>query len=188
MPTTHNSSRSSKPSTLAIADEDDPHPPPAAIELEVFDSSDLVSSQQLDQLLAWGASVMSHLDASGSVRVKLVNDAQMSIAHLKYSGIEGTTDVLTFDLNNDDQSETKALDTDLLVCVDEASRRAIEHDHSTEHELLLYIIHGTLHCMGYDDHTPEDFTKMHAREDQLLTQAGIGPLFDRDANNTGDQR
>ena len=187
MPTTPNSSRSSKPSSLAIADDDDPHPPPAPIELEIFDPTDLISTPHLNQLLAWGASVLSHLGASGSIRVKLVNDAQMSIAHLKYSGIEGTTDVLTFDLNNEDQSETKALDTDLIVCVDEASRRASEHNHSTEHELLLYIIHGTLHCLGYDDHTPEDFRAMHRREDQLLTLAGIGALFDRDAN-AGDQR
>ncbi len=175
--------RSSSPRSEA---DDDPYPATAAAsqhpQLELFDSSNLLPEADHTQLLKWTDAVLAHLHASGSIRVKLVNDEQMSAAHLQYSGIPGTTDVLTFDLNpeHDLESQTpKALDTDLIVCVDEAARQASEREHTTTHEILLYIIHGTLHCLGYNDHTHEDFNTMHTYEDHLLTQAGIGPLFDQ---------
>lgn len=44
-------------------------------------------------------------------------------------------------------------------------------------ELALYVAHGCLHLAGYDDHTPAAFRRMHAREDQLLAQLGLGRVF-----------
>lgn len=181
-PSTDDEPRSSKPRPEA---DDDPHPATSGAspqpDFELFDPLNLITQQENQQLHQWVSAVFAHLSASGSVRVKLVSDEQMSSAHLQYSGIPGTTDVLTFDLNTEHDLESdipKELDTDLIVCVDEAQRQSSDLDHSTTHEILLYIIHGTLHCLGYDDHTHEDFTKMHAYEDQLLTKANIGPLFD----------
>ena len=169
--------------------EEDPHPPPAKptalIEFELIDPLSLLSDSAAKNIQSWTNAVFAQLRATGSVRAKVVNDLQMADAHQRFSGIPGTTDVLTFDLNDqhDPDDETpKVLDTDLIVCFDEASRQADSHNHSTEHELLLYIIHGTLHCLGYNDHTPEDFKAMHTREDQLLTDAGIGPLFHQGTN------
>jgi probable rRNA maturation factor len=165
--------------------DDDPYPatPGGSLrpDFELFDPLNLLPNSEHQKLHQWTSAVFAHLNATGSVRVKLVSDEQMSAAHLQYSGIPGTTDVLTFDLNpeHDLESHTpKELDTDLIVCVDEAQRQSADLKHSTTHEILLYIIHGTLHCLGYDDHTHEDFIKMHTYEDQLLTKANIGPLFD----------
>jgi probable rRNA maturation factor len=167
--------------------DEDPYPPPTSpplkIEFELIDPLSLLTQQGITKINTWTNAIFTQLSATGSVRAKVVNDQQMADAHQRFSGIPGTTDVLTFDLNDEDNSETKALDTDLIVCADEAARQAQKHNHSTEHEILLYIIHGTLHCLGYNDHTPEDYNSMHTREDQLLTAAGIGPLFDRGTNS-----
>jgi probable rRNA maturation factor len=46
-------------------------------------------------------------------------------------------------------------------------------------ELALYLTHGILHLAGYDDSTPRGFDRMHTREDELLTQLGIGAVFSR---------
>lgn len=167
--------------------DDDPHPPPArSIELELIDPLNFLSHAEHSQLQEWAGAVFSQLKAAGSLRVKVVNDSMMSDAHLRYSGITGTTDVLTFDLSEQDSDQDgaqgKVLDTDLIICYDEAARQAENRSHTTLHELLLYIVHGTLHCLGYDDHEDDDFARMHAREDELLTAAGIGPLFDLGGN------
>lgn len=165
--------------------DDDPHPAPhlsGPVELELIDPLELLNESDHTKVKTWSAAVFSQLTATGSVRAKVVNDQQMSAAHKKFSGIEGTTDVLTFDLapqGSTENFEHKVLDTDLIICIDEAARQAEQHNHSPAHELLLYIIHGTLHCLGYDDHTDKDFKAMHDKEDQLLTAAGIGPLFGR---------
>ncbi len=171
--------------------DDDPYPPPArSIELELIDPLNYLSHAEHDQLQEWAGAVFTQLDTTGSVRVKIVNDSMMSDAHQRFSGIEGTTDVLTFDLSEpdadhdteQDDNQHKILDTDLIVCYDEAERQAADRSHTTLHELLLYIVHGTLHCLGYDDHDEDDYARMHTREDELLTAAGIGPLFDLGGN------
>jgi probable rRNA maturation factor len=45
------------------------------------------------------------------------------------------------------------------------------------HELMLYIVHGLLHQMGYEDSTVRGRARMHAREDYLLDLFGPGPAF-----------
>lgn len=118
------------------------------------------------------------LGAGGEVRIKVVGDAEMADAHLRYADTPGTTDVLTFDLSE----SADALDTDIMVCLDEAARRAAERGHETRRELLLYVVHGVLHCLGHDDHDEEDFRRMHAAEDELLERLGVGATFRDNAN------
>jgi probable rRNA maturation factor len=69
------------------------------------------------------------------------------------------------------------LDADLLICLDEAARQAQSRGIVIERELLLYALHGVLHCLGEDDHDPVAHEQMHAREDGILTALGIGPTF-----------
>lgn len=112
----------------------------------------------------------------GDVAIRIVGDSTMTALHARHCGIETTTDVLTFDHRRDD-----AIDVDIAVCVDEAARSAAARGHHLERELLLYIVHGLLHCIGYDDHEPADFAAMHAEEDRLLEAIGVGATFARDA-------
>jgi probable rRNA maturation factor len=69
------------------------------------------------------------------------------------------------------------LDVDLLVCADEAGRQAELRGFTVERELLLYIVHGVLHCLGFDDHNETDSARMHAEEDRLLAAAGVGATY-----------
>jgi probable rRNA maturation factor len=116
------------------------------------------------------------LGASGEVRVAVVGDAAMAAAHERHAGVPGTTDVLTFDMS---EGRGGVLDVDVLVCVDEASRQAAARGHATERELLLYIIHGVLHCLGHDDHDESAAARMHAEEDRVLEALGVGATFAR---------
>ena len=67
---------------------------------------------------------------------------------------------------------------DIAVCADEARRRAADFSHTPERELLLYAVHGVLHGIGYDDHSPHDRAVMHAEEDRILEAIGVGRTFD----------
>jgi probable rRNA maturation factor len=117
------------------------------------------------------------LGCLGEVRARVVNDAEMAAAHEKYSGVPGTTDVLTFDLR-DDPGGGGPLDTDILVCIDEARRQAAARGLRVERELLLYIVHGVLHCLGFDDHDGAGAAAMHAEEDRVLEAIGVGRTFE----------
>ena len=105
------------------------------------------------------------------ISVRVVGDESMSEAHRRWCDLDGTTDVLTFHGIEED-----GLHIDLLICVDEARRRAAEFGHDVRRELLLYSIHGLLHCLGHDDHDAESFERMHDEEDRVLREIGVGPV------------
>jgi probable rRNA maturation factor len=99
-------------------------------------------------------------------------------------GINETTDVLTFDLRepvgSPDSEARQPLDTDIMVCIDEAARQVVERGADAaevRRELLLYAVHGILHCLDHDDHDDDDFDRMHAAEDEILKAIGVGPVF-----------
>lgn len=120
---------------------------------------------------------LERLGAFGEVRVRLVGDSEMATAHERHCGVPGTTDVITFDLTEGGSASGEELDVDLLVCVDEAERQAIGRGHALRNEVLLYIVHGVLHCVGHDDHEEADAVAMHAREDEILAAIGVGATY-----------
>ena len=105
----------------------------------------------------------------------VVDDATMARLHEESCNEPGTTDVLTFDLR--DEADEAPLEGELVLCIDEAARQAARQGHATRLELLLYAVHGMLHLLGEDDHDPAAARRMHQREDELLTAAGVGPVY-----------
>jgi len=131
----------------------------------------------LDWIEGHALAALERLEAFGEVRVRLVRDAEMATAHERHCGVAGTTDVITFDLTEGASADGQELDVDLLVCVDEAERQAAGRGHALRNELLLYVVHGVLHCLGHDDHEDADAVAMHAREDEVLTAIGVGATY-----------
>lgn len=99
--------------------------------------------------------------------------AEMNEAYLKH---EGPTDVLTFDLCDDD---TAGLEGEIVISADTARREAAARGHSPEAELALYAVHGVLHLLGYDDTTADAAARMHAVEDQILAGIGLPSTYHR---------
>jgi len=120
----------------------------------------------------------------------IVADEEMAQLHEQYTGVPGTTDVLTFNMLESAkggsppglQRDVNAIEADLILCLDEARRQAEQRGHEPRLELLLYAVHGLMHLLGEDDHDEDAYQRMHAREDALLQQMGFGPLFDPDRN------
>jgi rRNA maturation RNase YbeY len=61
----------------------------------------------------------------------------------------------------------KSLEGDLYISVEQAEIQASALGHSLEKELKILIIHGILHLLGYDDHSPEDQTEMDEKQHQI---------------------
>ena len=104
----------------------------------------------------------------------VVDDAAMAELHQRFSGIAGTTDVLTFDLR---EHLSGPIEGEVYICLDEARRQAAERAGEPARELLLYALHGLLHLLGYDDHEQADHDRMHAKEDQVLEAIGVGRVY-----------
>jgi probable rRNA maturation factor len=152
----------------------------ASISVELVDATGRVPAADLHWLEETVRRAIALQSLTGTLSARIVNDAAMATAHAEFCGVEGTTDVITFDLTDpEDNAPSKGMiETDLLLCLDEAERQAKSRGHETRRELLLYTLHGILHSLGHDDHEEDTYARMHAEEDRLLTALGIGPTFE----------
>jgi len=171
----NDSEQSSGPSSSAPDEPDSPGGVRVVLDADADDPPDTdwltAHARRLTEALQ-----LQRIDLS----VVIIADDVMAELHEQHCGVPGTTDVITFDLADEPPGApeaTDAIDGELYVCLDEARRVAKRRGHPVQHELLLYITHGVLHLLGYDDHDPRQYDAMHAREDELLESIGIGPVF-----------
>ena len=61
----------------------------------------------------------------------------------------------------------------IAICEERAKEQAQDYGHSYERELHYLLVHGIMHCLGYDHLTDEDKTEMRSREERVLTLLGI---------------
>ena len=101
------------------------------------------------------------------VDVTVVDSREISGLNRRYLGRKGVTDVISFDLSDDPAC---GISCQIVVCAEVATRQAARFGHGAGRELLLYVIHGLLHLMGYDDQTEKASEKMQARGEQLLEE------------------
>ena len=104
----------------------------------------------------------------------IVPAVEMARLNRLYLGVRGPTDVLSFDLA---EGRARELAAQIVVCADMAVDQARRRGHSARREVMLYVVHGLLHLMGYDDATKAGAGRMHAREDELLGRFGEGAAF-----------
>ena len=154
------------------ADNDDPGEPGLIAVVPALPAT--AAPLDLQWVRAKLAAALDHVQRPiREVTVKIVDDAAMRDLHARHRRTAETTDVLTFD-HSDPGGPVEA---DIVICVDEAVRRAAQMKHPVEREVLLYALHGVLHCAGFDDRRPQDFEAMHAEEDRILVAIDVGPTF-----------
>ena len=103
-----------------------------------------------------------------SMSVALVRDPAMAELHDRFMGPSGPTEVLAFALRDD--LSVEAIDGEVVVSVDTARRQAAERSVAASDELLRYVIHGTLHLMGYDDQDAAGRAAMRRAENAALSR------------------
>jgi probable rRNA maturation factor len=102
--------------------------------------------------------------AEAQIGVAIVDDAAIAKLHDEFLGDPEPTDVLSFVLERSERS----LEGEVVVSADTARAFAPRYGCTAEEELLLYVIHGTLHLVGYDDTTPRKRAVMRKREQKYL--------------------
>ena len=103
---------------------------------------------------------------SGEITFSFVNDRKIKELNLKYLGKNNPTDVIAFDV-----AEPKRPDkifADIVISTDRAISNAKIFKTSPLYELYLYVVHGMLHLLGYNDKTKKDKLLMRKREAHLL--------------------
>ena len=141
------------------------------IEIEIVSETfpDASGDARLEQAAA--AIFSEALVERGTLSIAIVDDPTIHGLNRQYLNHDYPTDVLSFLLERDEGS----LEGEVIVSSDTAARRAAEFGWSAADELLLYVIHGTLHLVGYDDQTETARGEMRAAERRILAIFGIEP-------------
>ena len=108
-----------------------------------------------------------------TVSIAIGNDDEIRRINKQFLNRKGTSDCLSFDLSDNENRKLFELVVNGEMAVREAKRRG----HSPEAELALYITHGLLHNLGFDDSTQRKAKKMHETEDEILQQFGYGFVY-----------
>ena len=96
------------------------------------------------------------------------DDATIHRINKQFLDHDEPTDVITFPY-----SAGKELQGELVLGVEVALREAADRGHPPQTELSLYVIHGLLHLVGYDDKDGHDRRMMRARESDHLELLGL---------------
>lgn len=107
--------------------------------------------------------------ARGSVSIAVVDDPKIHELNRQFLAHDYPTDVLSFVL----EAQPGELEGEVIVSADTAARMAASFDWTADDELLLYVIHGTLHLVGYDDLEDEPRQQMRAAEQRYLALFGL---------------
>lgn len=106
---------------------------------------------------------------AAKVSIAVVDNATIHELNRRFLQHDFPTDVLTFPLNDAHQD----LEGEIVVSAEYAATEAPEYGWSVDEELLLYVIHGALHLVDYDDKTPAAESAMRAAERRYLAKLGI---------------
>ncbi len=109
------------------------------------------------------------IEKSGEITVCIMDDRKIKELNLNYLGKNSPTDVIAFDLSENN----KAVLADIAVSADTAIRNAVIFKTTPLYELYLYIIHGLLHILGYDDARKKEKLIMRKKEEFLLNTLNL---------------
>ncbi len=126
-------------------------------------------------------------DAPIAIEFTSVNEQEIRELNAKTRGVDKVTDVLSFptldgvkgkkiqkkNFPYDVDEEGRILIGSVVVCEKRAREQAEEYGHSYERELHYLLVHGVMHCLGYDHEEETDKAEMREQEEKVLGKLGI---------------
>ena len=101
---------------------------------------------------------------SGELSIAFLNDQKMTMIHSTFMNDSSPTDVITFAANREDANCIG----EICISVEYALGAASLHDTSFSYEITLYLIHGCLHLMGYNDICNGDYKAIKHAESNIM--------------------
>lgn len=107
--------------------------------------------------------------ACDEVSIHCVSSEDISKLHEEYFDDPSPTDCITFPIDDKEEDTFYKILGDVFICPEVALTYSQTHIVNFEEELTLYIVHGLLHLLGYDDIEEEDRLQMRAEESACMS-------------------
>ena len=144
-----------------------------SIELERRDALAELLNKAIEEAI-----LLSSGPVEAEVSLMLVDDQRIHGLNLEYRGVDRSTDVLSFALQEemDGEPDSEFEDDmlgDIVISVERAREQAAEYEHSFEREIIYLAVHGTLHLLGYDHEEESDKQEMRSKEEEIMANLGL---------------
>lgn len=110
--------------------------------------------------------------ARASLSIIILTNRRLHAINRKFLAHDYPTDVITFDLTEDElsrsQKAVRKVDGEICISAVMAKANAKLFQMSAHEEIRLYLVHGVLHLLGYDDHGAAAKKRMRAKEKEIL--------------------
>lgn len=123
------------------------------------------------------------IQSETALSVVISDDEHVRDLNRQFRQVDAPTDILSFPADAPplppDDTDIPDADTeppylgDLIIAYPYTAHQAEAAGHPIEDELVLLVIHGTLHLLGYDHDTPEHQDAMWAEQAAALERAGV---------------
>ena len=142
--------------------------------VSVEHGSDLVEEVNVEGVCTFAMKHMG-VPAHAEVSVTFVSNDELARLNKEYRGMEGPTDVLSFECDNIDDEVSQAAGEDALyelgdivIAPDVAAAQSDDYGTSIVEEFELLLVHGILHLCGMDHVEDAEAEVMEAREQEIL--------------------
>lgn len=108
------------------------------------------------------------MPSSISISFWLTNDCEMRKLNKSVFKKGGTTDVISFNIDETLPDQSHQYLGEIVVNQDTVKRNADKYKVAYEQELARVVAHGVLHLLGYEDDTPDHQRAMRAIEDSVV--------------------
>lgn len=118
------------------------------------------------------------LPARVELTIRLTDDTELCALNRQYRATDAPTDVLSFGGEGYRDGRPRAEDHapdylgDIAISMERCAAQAVRFGHSVEDELALLVIHGVLHLLGYDHHSPARRQRMWQAQDRAFASLG----------------
>lgn len=129
--------------------------------------------------------ILDFLDIAAPAELGLVITGNETISRLNmtYRDNAEATDVLAFPMSPQHEQEDVSIFIDppdgiqhlgeIIISYPQAFKQAEEQGHEGERELIILLIHGVLHLLGYDHELFEEGQVMRAKEAEIVKKLCI---------------
>jgi len=97
------------------------------------------------------------------VAVSFITTEAICHLHDRYFQDPSVTDCISFPMDDENHQGYRVLG-EIFVCPQTAIHYALKHNADPYRETTLYIVHGLLHLLGYDDLDKKERAKMRSAE------------------------
>jgi probable rRNA maturation factor len=112
--------------------------------------------------------VLSKEAKSAKLSVAFVDNEEIKRLNKRFLDSNEVTDVMAFPLDN----KEGVLGGEIVISVETAVEVANRRKSDVEGEIILYLTHGILHLLGYNDSDKEKAKIMHEKESEILACLG----------------